>query len=65
MESVVTEPKMDWRINLASQLSSKRGSLVLKGKRRVSYDLAKRISEKIGVPVDDVMAPPLAPEGSQ
>lgn len=68
--------KRDWREQLAEKLSG-RGeqkrfaekvgcseshlSLVLKRSRRLSYDLAKRIEAEADIPVDELMAPPLAP----
>lgn len=77
MESVeMTRP--DWRASLLAQLASERGaqvkfarevrcseshlSLVLNGKRGLSYPLATRIHAKTGIAVDDLMAPPLATE---
>jgi antitoxin component HigA of HigAB toxin-antitoxin module len=77
--SVMTESKPDWRVTLLSKFASERGaqmkfarevqcseshlSLVLNGKRGLSYPLATRIQGKTGIPVDELMAPPLAPAG--
>jgi transcriptional regulator with XRE-family HTH domain len=78
----MAEPKGDWRSTLSKRLASERGSqgkfardvdcseahlsLVLKGKRNVSYPLAQRIHDKTGIPVEELMSPPLSPEeGSQ
>lgn len=78
---VMTEARDDWRGRLRQDLAAERGaqvkfarevqcseshlSLVLAGKRSLSYPLAQRISAKTGIPVDDLMSPPLAPEAPQ
>lgn len=72
------EPKPDWRVTLSKQFSADRGAQVkfarevqcsqthlsnmLKGKRKPSYPLAQRMHEKTGIPVEELMAPPLSPE---
>lgn len=77
----MAERKPNWRARLAKQFAAERGaqtkmarevncseshlSLVLRGKRNVSYGLAQRIHDKTGIPVEDLMAPPLAPDGDQ
>jgi len=79
---VMTESKTDWRSSLMANFAAERGaqvkfarevqcseshlSLILNGKRGLSYPLAERIHAKTGIPVKDLMAPPLAPgEASQ
>lgn len=78
----MTESKSDWRMTLLNGFASERGaqvkfarevqcseshlSLVLNGKRGLSYPLATRIHAKTGIPVEELMSPPLAPdEGAQ
>lgn len=71
------EKPLPWRDRLTAQFRNERGaqkrladkvgcseshlSLVLKEKRGLSYELARHISRETGVPVDELMAPPLAP----
>lgn len=76
------ESKPGWRATLLTELAAERGaqvkfarevrcseshlSLVLSGKRGLSYPLAQRIHAKTGIPVEELMSPPLAPdEGAQ
>lgn len=75
----MAESKPDWRETLLSGFASERGaqmkfarevqcseshlSLVLNGKRGLSYPLAQRIHGKTGIPVEELMSPPLAPAG--
>lgn len=75
----MTEAKSDWRTSLLAGFSSERGaqvkfarevqcseshlSLVLNGKRGLSYPLATRIHAKTGIPVEELMAPSLVPGG--
>jgi antitoxin component HigA of HigAB toxin-antitoxin module len=76
----MTESKADWRATLLSGFAAERGaqmkfarevrcseshlSLVLSGQRGLSYHLATRIHAKTGIPVEELMSPPLAPDGS-
>jgi hypothetical protein len=78
MES--TQMTIDWRASLLARFAHTRGgqrdfareigcsephlSLVLHKGRAVSYPLAIRISEKIGIPVGEIMNPPSAAEGA-
>jgi len=73
----MTESKADWRSSLMASFAAERGaqvkfarevqcseshlSLVLNGKRGLSYPLAERINAKTGIPISELMAPPLAP----
>lgn len=75
----MSEAKPDWRTALLADFASDRGaqvkfarevqcseshlSLVLNGKRGLSYPLATRIHAKTGIPVEELMAPPLVPRG--
>lgn len=72
--------KPNWRTTLRAELGAKRGaqvefarevgcseshlSLVLRGKKGLSYPLAERINAKTGIEISELMAPPLAPSGS-
>lgn len=73
----VTESKPGWRTSLLATFATERGaqvkfarevqcseshlSLVLNGKRGLSYPLAERINAKTGIPISELMSPPLAP----
>ncbi|XUM21020.1 hypothetical protein ACRAVF_27030 [Bradyrhizobium oligotrophicum S58] len=75
----LSDSRTNWRTALQQKLASRRGaqvqfardiecseshlSLVLKGKRNPSYALAQKISGKTRIPIDRLMAPPLAPIG--
>lgn len=75
--AAVTESKPDWRAKLLAEFAAERGkqvkfarevecseshlSLVLNGKRGLSYKLAERIQAKTGIAVQELMAPPLVP----
>jgi transcriptional regulator with XRE-family HTH domain len=79
--AAMTESKTDWRTTLLAGFAAERGaqvkfarevecseshlSLVLNGKRGLSYALAQRISAKTGIAMDDLMSPPLAPAGPE
>ncbi len=75
----MTDSKQDWRDALLASFAAERGaqvkfarevqcseshlSLVLNGKRGLSYPLAHRINAKTGIAIADLMAPLLAPSG--